>query len=67
MDTVKSMKDAKGSGTAAQPTAEVLGPNTEIGRKLKQLYDEVLSAEVPDRFTRLLADLEQAEGTRGKD
>jgi hypothetical protein len=61
------MKDTMGSGEAPQPAREALGSNSEIGRKLKQLYDEVLSEEVPDRFSRLLADLEQAEGTRKKD
>lgn len=67
VNTVKSMNDAKDAGAAAQPTAELLGPNSEIARKLKQLYDEVLTSEVPDRFTRLLAELEQAEGPRRED
>ena len=67
VDTVESMKDTTGAGVAAQPKAEALGPNGEIGRKLKQLYDEVLSAEVPERFSRLLADLERAEGASKKD
>ena len=61
------MKERAGSGEGTQPKAEVLGPNSEIGRRLKQLYDEVLSADVPDRFTRLLADLEQAEVAGKKD
>jgi hypothetical protein len=67
VDTVKSMKDTTGAGAAAQPSSESLGPNSEIGRKLKQLYDEVLSADVPERFSRLLADLERAEGGSKKD
>ena len=64
---VKSMKETMGLGASPQPAQEALGPNSEIGRKLKQLYDEVLSEDVPDRFARLLADLEQAEGTGKKD
>ena len=39
----------------------LLGPNSEIGRKLKQYYDELVSDEVPDRFADLLSKLEQAE------
>jgi hypothetical protein len=39
----------------------VLGASSEIGRKLKQYYDELVSDEVPDRFTQLLSQLERAE------
>jgi len=38
-----------------------LGANSEIGRKLKQYYDELVSDEVPDRFAQLLSQLERAE------
>ena len=41
----------------------LLGPNSEIGRKLKQYYDELVSDDVPDRFADLLSKLEQAEPT----
>ncbi|WP_245427122.1 NepR family anti-sigma factor [Mesorhizobium sp. YM1C-6-2] len=41
--------------------ADPLGPNSEIGRKLKQYYDELVSDEVPDRFASLLSQLEKAE------
>lgn len=47
--------------------ADPLGPNSEIGRKLKQYYDELVSDEVPDRFAALLAQLERAEPARKKD
>jgi hypothetical protein len=50
-------------GAAADP----LGPNSEIGRKLKQYYDDLVSDDVPDRFSQLLAQLEQAEQTHKKD
>jgi hypothetical protein len=43
-----------------------LGANSEIGRKLKQYYDELVSDEVPDRFAELLSQLEKAEPTRKK-
>jgi len=38
-----------------------LGANSEIGRKLKQYYDDLVSDDVPDRFAQLLSQLEQAE------
>lgn len=44
-----------------------LGPNSEIGRKLKQYYDELVSDDVPDRFAQLLSQLEQAEPAQKKD
>jgi len=43
-----------------RPSGDPLGVNSEIGRKLKQYYDELLSDEVPDRFAQLLTQLEQA-------
>ena len=60
--------------TAAQATkvrrpaiADPLGPNSEIGRKLKQYYDELVSDEIPDRFASLLAQLEKAQPAGKKD
>lgn len=44
-----------------------LGANSEIGRKLKQYYDELVSDDVPDRFAQLLSQLEQAEPAQKKD
>jgi hypothetical protein len=42
-------------------TADPLGTNSEIGRKLKQYYDDLVSDEVPDRFAALLSQLEKAD------
>ena len=42
-----------------------LGANSEIGRKLKQYYDELVTEEVPDRFTDLLRQLEESERENG--
>jgi hypothetical protein len=42
-------------------SADLLGANSEIARKLKQYHDELLSLEVPDRFGDLLGKLEEAE------
>ena len=47
--------------------AELLGPNSEIGRKLRQYYDEIVQDEVPDRFAQLLRRLEEAEPVAGKE
>ncbi|WP_246727927.1 NepR family anti-sigma factor [Chelativorans sp. Marseille-P2723] len=38
-----------------------LGPNSEIGRKLRQYYDELVSDSIPDRFSQLLSQLEHNE------
>ncbi|RWL18566.1 MAG: hypothetical protein E5X83_04445 [Mesorhizobium sp.] len=48
-------------------SGDPLGPNSEIGRKLKQYYDELVSDNVPDRFAQLLSQLEQAQPARKKD
>lgn len=42
-------------------SADILGSNSEIGRKLRQYYDGLVSEEVPDRFAQLLQELDQAE------
>ncbi|MFC3752288.1 NepR family anti-sigma factor [Aquamicrobium ahrensii] len=47
--------------------ADPLGANSEIGRKLKQYYDDLVHDEVPDRFAQLLSQLEQAEAAQDKD
>jgi hypothetical protein len=41
-----------------------LGANTEIGRKLRQYYNELVSDEVPERFAQLLSELEEAASAR---
>jgi len=48
-------------------SADPLGPNSEIGRKLKQYYDDLVSDEIPDRFAMLLSKLEKAEPAGKKD
>ena len=63
------MKDTKKTGVPERQVgiADPLGANSEIGRKLKQYYDELVSDEVPDRFAQLLAQLDQVEPGRKKD
>lgn len=44
-----------------QGHGDPLGSNSEIGRKLKQYYDDLVSDDVPDRFSELLSQLEEKE------
>ena len=62
-------KDIAAGDTAQRrpATADPLGANSEIGRKLKQYYDDLVSDDVPDRFAQLLNQLEQAEPASKKD
>ena len=58
-------KSARGSGRNGQGLGrDPLGANSEIGRKLKQLYDGVASEQVPDRFNDLLAELEKQDSQK---
>ena len=54
-------------GARKQGSTDPLGVNSEIGRKLKQYYDDLVSDDVPDRFAELLSQLEKAEPARKKD
>ncbi|MER8463825.1 NepR family anti-sigma factor [Mesorhizobium sp. M1409] len=58
---------AGAAGRRRNGSGDALGPNSEIGRKLKQYYDELVSDDVPDRFAQLLSQLEQAEPAQKKD
>lgn len=51
---------SKQTGTHEDP----LGSNSEIGRKLKQYYENLVSEDVPDRFQDLLRQLEEREQTQ---
>jgi hypothetical protein len=55
--------DKKHSGHAAghAAAADLIGANSEIGRKLRQYYDGLIVEEVPDRFAQLLQQLDKAE------
>ncbi|MEO3389266.1 NepR family anti-sigma factor [Mesorhizobium sp. CAU 1741] len=52
---------ATGGQRKSASRSEPLGVNTEIGRKLKQYYDELVSEDVPDKFADLLKQLEDRE------
>jgi hypothetical protein len=53
---------AKAGTPKANGSADPLGSNSEIGRKLKQYYDDIVTEDVPDRFADLLKQLEDREG-----
>jgi len=40
---------------------DILGPNCEVGLKLKALYASIQDETIPDRFLDLLEKLDQAE------
>lgn len=66
----KTVADGIGSGSTLRSGAAAkadLGVNSEIGRKLKRYYDDLLSDQVPDRFADLLSQLEKAESSGKKD
>ncbi len=54
----ETIRDARKRQNGTDP----LGANSEIARKLKQYYDDIVSEKIPDRFTSLLSQLEEREG-----
>lgn len=62
-----TMKKTSAATGARRNGSDPLGANSEIGRKLKQYYDDLVSDEIPDRFAELLSKLEQAEPAQKKD
>lgn len=61
MSGMNYKKPGKNRGEGRDVTNDPLGNNSEIGRKLKQYYDELLTPEIPDRFSKLLQELEKHE------
>lgn len=57
----KKVTAAEAANRRRPAMADPLGANSEIGRKLKQYYDDLVSDDIPDRFAALLSQLEQAE------
>jgi hypothetical protein len=56
--------DPKPQRGGRQRHSAALGPNSEIGRKLKQYYDDLVTEEVPERFTNSAAQLEDKRAGR---
>lgn len=50
----------------ANGKAEGLGTNSQIGRKLKQYYDDLVTDEVPDKFLELLTRLDSTEKSQSE-
>lgn len=67
MDIMQKPQDAETRAARASKNADPLGANSEIGRKLKQYYDNLVSEDIPDRFADLLSKLEHAEKPERKD
>ena len=63
------MGHSKDSGNVKSwgATDDPLGVNSEVGRKLKEYYSEILTENVPDRFTELLMKLDAVEPKLPKD
>lgn len=59
------MSDMTGKPPASEgmkkKTSRNAGAEAEIGRKLKQYYDSLVTEEVPDRFAELLGKLDRVE------
>ena len=61
------MQDHETRSAANKPRRDdPLGSNSEIGKKLREYYDGLMTPDVPDRFTDLLSQLESAESQRKK-
>lgn len=61
MDRMEKPGGASSTFTPLGKAADPLGANTEIARKLKQYYDDLVSDDIPDRFSDLLSQLEKAD------
>ncbi|MCT7377352.1 NepR family anti-sigma factor [Chelativorans salis] len=61
---MKYQTEKKRDSGAQRAASDPLGPNSEIGRKLRQYYDDLISEEIPDRFSQLLSELEGEEQTQ---
>lgn len=61
--TEKKHLQANGSGIRlnGRVQKDILGPNCEVGLKLKALYSSIQDESIPDRFLDLLEKLDQAE------
>ncbi len=58
---MKNIPGGRGFKPKREGSADPLGPNSEIGRKLKEYYNDLVAPEVPDRFEELLSRLAAAE------
>lgn len=61
-----NLKGSNGRPAGANKGDE-LGPNTEIGSKLRALYSSIQDETIPDRFLDLLEKLDQVERKSSSD
>lgn len=54
-------KEGQGTRPATASASDLLGSNSEIARKLGEYYGSLISNEIPDRFAKLLDQLEGSE------
>ncbi|WP_407975799.1 NepR family anti-sigma factor [Brucella pseudogrignonensis] len=61
--TEKKNLHANGAGLRlnGRVRKDILGPNCEVGLKLKALYTSIQDESIPDRFLDLLEKLDQVE------
>ena len=65
--SMSGMNNNPGRKPLGNGKADGLGTTSEIGRKLKQYYDELVTEQVPDRFMDLLKQLDSKETDAPKD
>lgn len=64
--TIMNSEKNKPNGERPKRDEESFGSNSEIARRLRTYYRSLVSNDVPDRFTDLLSQLENAEtGKKG--
>lgn len=66
LDKIRMVNGGSGGDGDLSPkrSDDPLGNNSEIGRKLKQYFDGLVSEDVPDRFSQLLSQLESVHPAR---
>ena len=67
MDRMEKPADTEANIVRLNKNGDPLGPNSEIGRKLKQYYEDIVSEDIPDRFSDLLSRLETAERSKNEE
>ncbi|MBN9047269.1 MAG: RNA polymerase [Rhizobiales bacterium] len=55
-----------GIQTIQRSRTDILGPNSEIGLKLRSLYSSIQDESIPDRFLDLLEKLDRVEQAGGR-
>ena len=64
-DMIKENTAQRASGTARRRGTDGLGPNSDIGMRLRALYGAVQDEGIPDKLLDLLEQLDEAEKNGG--